>query len=303
MLTDTKKRIERVQNSSGRLHREGRGSGANSRSGTGTGTGTGELKNTRRRHHPQKRSRNQPKKKEDASVPVPVVSVDSSVFDSKPVIGSSNPFFVAVCAPESYVPSVNPQRTSNMFLKPVLSGNYSRRGPSSSGSNTINHFIHHPAIQNDRMRENCVINTANVASASASASASVVFIKEQFPSLSCSASNSIPSSTVSVQSKMNFKEMVMKTVSNVAPTTSVAPSMRVLSSGNIFLGAFTYNESNNNNNNNDNDNDNDNDIDNDNDNDNDNEITYNGSRKQVKESTISSILVDSCDSKYDRLYK
>ena len=84
---------------------DGAGVAAGGGAGGGAGGEPGATKNTRRRVH-QKRTRNKvprdgkpgPAGPAPVSAPVPIVSV-------KPVLESTNPFFIAVCAPDSYKPS------------------------------------------------------------------------------------------------------------------------------------------------------------------------------------------------------
>jgi hypothetical protein len=248
------------------------------------------------------------------------------------MIGSSNPFFIAVCAPDTYNGgggggggSSTPR--TNVFLRSSVSGNsgMNRRNgggggggssftsaavSSSSSSSSINHFIHHPAIQNDRKRDHyATAGAAAGASAAASAatvsatSATDIHNPEHFPSLSTS-------TTPVVQTKLNFKEMVMKnagtpsaTTAGTAAGTATAAGTSTgtatgavattgatnidnrprssLSSGNIFLGAFVGHS---------------------------NEGGCDGEgdyHEGVSDNrcTFSSILVDSCDNKYDKLYE
>jgi hypothetical protein len=117
--------------------------------------------------------------------------------------------------------------------------------------------------------------------------------KEQFPSLSSS-------KAPVVQTKLNFKEMVMKSVVGGATTTTTTTTGATttttgattnscyhrplprpsLSSGNIFLGAFVEHDSGNGSE--------------------DGEMDCGMGGANV---TFSSILVDSCDGKYDKLYR
>jgi hypothetical protein len=242
-------------------------------------------KNTRRRVH-QKRTRN---KVSSDNKSTPIVSI-------KPVLESTNPFFIAVCAPDSYKPlnvtnvlsyagvcaggggsggggsgsgggrrdiAVVHRQKPNVFLRQNSNSNIRNPPPVSNvitGSGMTNHFIHHPVIQNDRQRGE---TTSVSASVSASASAPVSD-KEQFPSLSNTVSSVAPAT------KLNFKEMVLKSAGPIQPQSSncagavtagagaagagtgavagtvdfAIPKVRTeysrsaLSSGNIFLGAF-----------------------------------------------------------------
>jgi hypothetical protein len=298
----------------------------------------GATKNTRRRIH-QKRTRNtnRPKVMEDKLKP-PVVS-------PKPVLESTNPFFIAVCAPESYKPSssslslsategrsMNNHRSNgggggggggggsggnrrdipyqrqkpNVFLRQ----NNNRNTPSvSSGPGTINHFIHHPMIQNDRQRgDTTVVSGTGGGGAWAGMGmgescknnnniSTNIHDNEQFPSLSSSSSSSSEPVT-----KLNFKEMVLKNAVAASPVVPGAgaslsvsysiPKVRseytqqvpqkVLSTGNIFLGAFYGSR--------------------------DAEIgggvDVDDDYEETSERTVSSsALIDSCDRKYDNLYR
>ena len=242
---------------------------------------------------------------------------------NNPVIESSNPFFIAVCSPESYKPasSVNHRmggrrdesrapvtRTRpNVFLRQP--SRISSPSVSGSGNSSYpNQFIHNPRLQNERQRD------SSSASASVSVSVSVsdpvgrnatmtatnINDTVQFPSLS-SASAASPASNTS---KLNFKEMVLKNknpdtsvVAAAVPVVSVSVAVpayvphnnvrhRPLSSGNIFSSAFYGPPAE--------------PVVNDNDNDND----YDNSATTVRSAgIISSVLVDSCDGKYDKLYK
>jgi hypothetical protein len=302
--------------------RKAGGSGGGGGGGGGVGVGgVGATKNTRRRIH-QKRTRNtnRPKTNEDkVKQPPPSIS-------SKPVLESTNPFFIAVCAPESYRPSsssgtglslsnnhrsnngggrgggrdgnrrsdtlsVSQHHKPNVFLRQqnnrtsfsssssngntnVTTGGGGCGGVGGGGSGAMNHFIHHPIIQNDRQRggdstsgvavgvgavtssrDSGALHTNNMATTN-------IHDKEQFPSLSSGGSSSVP------VTKLNFKEMMMRSSSGGGGTvseggsgggggsggdcgggrsvvSSYVPKVRSeysqkasLSSGNIFLGAF-----------------------------------------------------------------
>ena len=188
----------------------------------------------------------------------------------------------------------------------------------------MNHFIHHPTIQNNRQRgdthttsgidEGSVVHHVN--SGGGGRLLNNIHDNEQFPLLtsktgsgSGSGSATMKSSEPSVTvTKLNFKEMVMKNskpsvtieeesvVNNRRDDVSTAPKVRTeyaqkaLSSRNIFLGAF-YGSSNGNGNGGDDDYDGDGDGD-------DGDVDKNNAH-----TPISSILIDSCDRKYDNLYK
>lgn len=317
----------------------------------GVGTGVVGLdagkptKNTRRRsgngnsfHQKRTRNTNRPKSTPEEKQKVTVVS-------TKPVLESTNPFFIAVCAPDSYRPSSasgsssslmnndwervdrdrdragsRHRRLPNVFLRSNCRNSSSGGG----GGGMINHFIHHPIIQNDRRKAGNFSSISSEVSKSGvtTGTTGCVIEIEQFPALS---SGTV--STPSVQTKLNFKEMMLKSAtsssgsggssvsaSNVvseAPgsgsgsgsgTGSTAPSFPVpkvraeyaaqqtpqkaLSSGNIFLAAFYDSR--------DNEYYDEDDIDDDNGGGSDG---YGGGG-----GVISSALIDSCDRKYDRLY-
>ena len=249
-----------------------------------------------------------------------------------PVIESSNPFFIAVCSPESYKPRSSGGRRHNepalvrtkpnVFLRQPSrhssydngngggfgngsgSGNGHGSGNGNGHGSGTNQFIHHPRLQNERHRG----GDSSVVSAVAAVAFRTDTIPnirdtEQFPSLSSS-------STVANTTKLNFKEMVMKNtihpetasvaVAVVAASPSASPvaaperhsqkTQKTLSLGNIFSSVF-YGGGN--------------------DGGNDGGVGGGGGDdggvggvgSGTGSSTISSILVDSCDRKYDNLYK
>ena len=191
----------------------------------------------------------------------------------------------------------------------------------------MNHFIHHPTIQNNRQRgdthttsgidERGVVHHVNSGGGGGDRLLNNIHDNEQFPLLTSktsSSSSSSSSSNASLNSsepsvtKLNFKEMVMKNskpsitneeesvANNRRDDVSTAPKVRTeyaqkaLSSRNIFLGAF-YGSSNGNGNGNGNGGDDDYDYE-------DTDVDKNNGH------TVSaSILIDSCDRKYDNLYK
>ena len=277
-------------------------------------------KNTRRRIQ-QKRTRNKNggggggdlKKNEDKP---------------NPVIESSNPFFIAVCSPESYKPNNNNNnnrmggggggggrrhnesahnsiRTKpNVFLRqPSRNSSYETSG--GGASSHPNQFIHHPRLQNDRQSVPITVARPVAVSRPVAVTTNIHDI-EQFPTLSSG-------STVLNTTKLNFKEMVLKNtiaaavavaatispveVMPVAPQKYYSPvvSQKTLSSGNIFLSAF-YGSSGG-------DGD-DGGCDGGCDGDGDGGGGYDsfGGGGGVS-SLSSSVLVDSCDRKYDNLYK
>jgi hypothetical protein len=229
------------------------------------------------------------------------------------VIESSNPFFIAVCSPESYKPKSSGRRhhepanirvKPNVFLRQPSRHSSYDGGHGHSGGNGTNHFIHHPRLQNERQRGGDSSSVAVSTSAGAGVGSAFrndtiipnIRDTEQFPSLSSS-------STVVNTTKLNFKEMVMKNTTQsdtvvaavaVAAVTAVSPvaasvserhsqkPQKTLSVGNIFSSVF-YGSGN----------------DGGDDGGDDYEHDVGGSGGG---SVISSILVDSCDRKYDNLY-
>ena len=245
------------------------------------------------------------------------------IITTKPAIESSNPFFIAVCAPETYKPRLGggggsgggggeeKEKRVNVFLRQRPRSHTT--GPHSSGSrqtNYPNRFIQHS--QNNSILtplENVVepIVTSNDL--------------QHFPSLGSGVSSS-------AQTKLNFKEMVMRNTATGAGTgtgtgtTGAGTGTRVgtatgtgatgtatgtgatatarttnevkvayprispsLSSNNIFLAAFQAPRS---------------DDDCDGDGDDDDTIENNTIYQQR---VVSSALIDSCDKKYDKLYR
>lgn len=297
------------------------GGGSTAQSGVG-----GDIKltkNTRRRLHP-KRTRNttRPNQSEDKM---------------KPVIESTNPFFIAVCAPDTYKPAVtmsmgytgsrggsgcsggrrdsssgssSHRRMPNVFLR---SSSRNSSFSSSSVSNVpggagagagagttagTNPFIHHPVIQHDRQRGGNggdVGNRGDKTSNNNDNNYSIITSDiEQFPSLGSSGASIVPT-------KLNFKEIILKNSSGNGeskPTTNSAPpkvrteyaqqSQKTLSSGNIFLGAFYGGSRDTQDGWNDDD---------------EYEGDENGGTECGGGRIISSSLIDSCDRKYDKLYR
>ena len=239
-----------------------------------------------------------------------------------PVIGSSNPFFIAVCAPDTYTSSMTPtggfqQRVKpNVFLRPrsraaATSSSYSSASSfttsaasaasasthaNGSSANAPNRFIHHPALQQSRnMPTTCSTTTCS------DNGNNVIPISDftHFPSLSATTTDAIASVA---PVKLNFKEMMTRSAGGTSavpvpvpvavpvavpvPKTSgivsnVVPQ-KALSSSNIFLAAFqpTIADANDAN-------------------DADAADDYIGSKPVL----ASSVLIDSCDNKYDRLYR
>lgn len=310
------------------------GNGSSSGVGTGGGSRGGNSSRVRR-----KGSENSKKKEEK-------LQKTYAEIITKPVIESSNPFFIAVCAPETYKPSTNTPLSYSASSPGSVSGLVSGSGSYVGGgrprtnvflrsrpaarntSNPVtsypNRFIHHPIIQNSRQVEaNTEVTVVEVEPCVSSKDLN------HFPSLggvdNVGFNNTPVSDTVSASasaSKLNFKEMVLRnsggtgagtssTTSEIAaaavtasPSTSASTSVnsnivsyritpqKSLSSSNIFLAAFHSQGG----------------VDDDDDNyNNDNEYIENhtgggggGSGGRV---FASSVLIDSCDKKYDRLYK
>lgn len=179
---------------------------------------------------------------------------------TKPVIGSSNPFFIAVCAPETYVPNaapnlatavgVGPQRVkANVFLR-------ARPRMSSYSYNNVgsNHFIHHPTLQQSRHVDvpSTVAVPASLADTLSSSDLS------HFPSLGgAKAATTTTVAAAAATVKLNFKEMMMRGAAASAAASADTPvaaaipvtvpvvvysrqtiSQKQLSSGNIFSAAF-----------------------------------------------------------------
>jgi hypothetical protein len=284
-------------------------------------------------------SRGRRKSGENSKIKDEKIQKNYSDIITKPAIESSNPFFIAVCAPETYHKSVAtppPPSTSvsvidmfsshgngpgagqgqggrvrsNIFLRsrPRSTTTYSSYTNSSNSNSTYpNRFIHHPVIQNSRHVETKeatpVVNVENKDVLSTDLL--------HFPTLGKTDIAST-SSISSKETKLNFKEMVMKNSSvsatagteatmkdtlnssaNVSITAFAPPRYRIfphksLSSGNIFLSAFHHQS----NDNNKNDDDYDENCD-------DNNNTGGGGGGFAS----SSILIDNCDLKYDKLYQ
>lgn len=260
---------------------------------------------------------------------------------TKPVIGSSNPFFIAVCAPETYKhhsssslagtatgsgSSGSPttftghQRVKpNVFLRSRPRSNSSGSGlGSGSGSGSYpNHFIHHPALQHSRQVEATTTMGSNASSHIDTRAGADTIISSSdlvhFPSLGGAKTVDAAGTTA----KLNFKEMMIRsstnTNTNTGTNTSTGTStstntnttipvvmyskqstiipQKSLSSSNIFLAAFH---------NHDGDGDGDeHDYDGDCDHDNNAHACGSGTAPVF----ASSVLIDSCDKKYDRLYK
>ena len=227
------------------------------------------------------------------------------IIMTKPVIESTNPFFIAVCAPETYKPKaasnrrvagvrivddVEKNNRTNVFLR-----QRTRNSLNNNNNNNINRFIHHPLLQQSR-------DSDVSATATESQQHAVIELSNEilFPSLG-KPTTTTPTTTTA---KLNFKEMVMKNSTaavaaaaasespvvvlkdskSISSTTTLCPpppsSHKSLSSGNIFLAAFQVNQTND-----------------------DDDHGYNDCDTVSEKPFISSSsLIDSCDRKYDRLY-
>ena len=234
------------------------------------------------------------------------------IIMTKPVIESTNPFFIAVCAPETYKPKaasnrrvagvrivddVEKNNRTNVFLR-----QRTRNSLNNNNNNNINRFIHHPLLQ--QSRDSDVLATAT----ESQQHAVIELLSNEilFPSLG-KPTTTTPTTPTTTPAKLNFKEMVMKnsTVAvaaaaaaaasespvvvlkdskSISSTTTLCPpppsSHKSLSSGNIFLAAFQVNQTND-----------------------DDDHGYNDCDTVSEKPFISSSsLIDSCDRKYDRLY-
>lgn len=257
---------------------------------------------------------------------------------TKPAIESSNPFFIAVCAPETYKPRISSSISTN--VKRGSSDNTSSFGmnstddkdggeinnrtnvflrqrirhsmPSSSNQIHSNRFIHHPLLQHSREIQNhsntgseSTIKVENNPHSKTDNNILELSNENQFPSL-----GSTPTTTTT-NTKLNFKEMVMRNSGSSSSTsnhttntteqinTNVAPNTPVdharihshsfhksLSSNNIFLAAFQSQND-------------DNDCEYDKGDDHHDDVGTYGPPYALS----SSVLIDSCDKKYDKLYK
>ena len=232
----------------------------------------------------------------------------------KPVIGSSNPFFIAVCAPDSYKPAAvapitTPTTTGQQRVKPNVflrsrprSAAYSSGGcgGGGGGGEYSNRFIHHPALQQSRQSNTSTSAASPSSEAGGNGQNNVISISDltHFPSLGTNTEAPV----VTVPVKLNFKEMMTRSAGVSSPSVSSpsvsspsvsSPSVasaiipqKILSSGNIFLAAFQRSVSH----------DHDNAYD-----DHADVVVSVGNKRQPE--LVSSVLIDSCDNKYDRLYK
>jgi len=226
---------------------------------------------------------------------------------TKPVIESTNQFFIAVCAPETYKPKVvvsNRRVAGARIVDDVEKNNrtnvFLRQRTRNSINNNINRFIHNPILQQSR--------DSDVSATATESQHTVIELSNEilFPSLGKPTTTTTTTTTTTPTTptaKLNFKEMVMKNSTAAAAaaasespvviskdsssksilsiTSSCKPlpsSHKSISTGNIFLAAFQ-------NNHNDDD-------------------DYDDYCDTVSETPFvsSSSLIDSCDRKYDRLY-
>ena len=242
---------------------------------------------------------------------------DGKTPTETPVIGSSNPFFIAVCAPDTYTPTTPTpsggfqQRVKpNVFLRPRSRAAASSTSSSSSfttyataasthsngsGVGAPNRFIHHPALQQSR-------NTPTTCSPTTCSDNgnNVIPISDltHFPSLSATTTD-VVASVAPV--KLNFKEMMTRSaggtsavavpvpmpvvvaaaavpVSKTSGIVSNVVPQKSLSSSNIFLAAFQPTMA-------------------------DADDAEADDYIESKPVLASSVLIDSCDKKYDRLYR
>lgn len=330
----------------------GSGSGPGGKGGPdsgGSGTGGGGVSGSRVR----RKGRQNPKKKEEK------LQKTYAEIITKPVIESSNPFFIAVCAPETYKPAMNTTTTTSIPLS--ISGSVSGygsgidnspyegrprtnvflrsrpvRNTTNLGSSYPNRFIHHPIIQNLRQIDTNTNTNTETRIVDTEPCVSSNDLKH-FPSLggadNTNSNTSIPISITAnagagsgtgggTGSKLNFKEMVMRNssglgvgsvtdtvVTTAAATAATASSsstslksnmvsyritpQKSLSSSNIFLAAFHCQDGD--------------DVDYGDDDYNEDEHYQDQSIRNGGSSGgrvfASSVLIDSCDRKYDKLYK
>lgn len=254
---------------------------------------------------------------------------------TKPVIESTNPFFIAVCAPETHKSRISTPvcAAADNGKNHSVNGNGNSNGGNSfidgpdrdrdrdrdrgvktnvflrhrnrnynNNNNYPNRFIHHPLIQQSRESDSLNSHTQNDTTNVSTNVAIELSNEELYPSLS--------KANVGVSSSgptLNFKEMVMRNVALVSTTTTSGSreesrskeSVPVLppppTYPRVFLSSQKTISSSN--------------IflaafqNNDHDNDNDFNDDYNNDYNEPGSSYMSSsALIDSCDKKYDRLY-
>lgn len=247
---------------------------------------------------------------------------------TKPVIESTNPFFIAVCAPETYKPRIsthvsvgaadNGKNGSNSFIdererergvktnvflrhRNRNTNNHHHYNNNNNSNNYPNHFIHHPLLKQSRESDSLNSNTQNVTTGASTNVGIELSNEELFPSLSKSSV-----SVSCVGTKLNFKEMIMRNAASISTSTTTSggesvtkesvsallppptyprlfpSSQKTISSGNIFLAAFQNNH--------------------DDEDDYNDDYTNDYNKPSSSFISSSSVLIDSCDKKYDRLY-
>lgn len=292
-----------------------------------------EVKRTRNRRQTNNNNNNNANIKEnriDSRVRRRLKTKEEKITTEKqPVIGSSNPFFIAVCAPDTYkpassvapvMPTLNQRAKPNVFLRQrprAAAASYSNSGGGGGGSGGSgsggsggysNRFIHHPVLQQSR---HTTTGDPMAACSNVGGSQQPEIISStdlhHFPTLRMNTDLVPTTAPAPAPAKLNFKEMMMRTAGGSTttsttesetptpltpltptstPTTnaSIVVNHKILSSANIFLAAFRPPPENHE------------DVD-----DNDaGEYTGGGGGAPI---FASSILVDSCDKKYDRLYR
>ena len=161
---------------------------------------------------------------------------DGKTPTETPVIGSSNPFFIAVCAPDTYTPAPPPTTPSggfqqrvkpNVFLRPRSRAAASSSSSSfttyvtaasthsnGSGASAPNRFIHHPALQQSRNTPTTCLPTT--------CSDNVIPISDliHFPSLSAMTTD-VVASVAPV--KLNFKEMMTRSAGGTSAVAVPVP--------------------------------------------------------------------------------
>jgi hypothetical protein len=182
---------------------------------------------------------------------------EKEIIITKPVIESTNPFFIAVCAPETYKPRIstplgeaadngkfhsgNGSGSGNSFIddrdrdrdrnRGVKTNVFLRHRNRNTNTNTNtnsntntnniypNRFIHHPLLQQSRESDILNSHTQNDTTNASTNIAIELSNEELFPSLSKA---SVPVS--SSGPTLNFKEMVMRNAVSVSTTTSTTTS-------------------------------------------------------------------------------
>lgn len=279
-----------------------------------------EVKRTRNRRQTNNNNNNNANIKEnriDSRVRRRLKTKEEKITTEKqPVIGSSNPFFIAVCAPDTYkpassvapvMPTLNQRAKPNVFLRQrpraaaasAASPYYVNGGGGGGGGGGYsNRFIHHPVLQQSR-HTTTGDSMAACSNVGGSQQPDIISSTDllHFPSLR----TNTDLAPTTAPAKLNFKEMMMRTAGGGSTTTttesetpttpttsmplsnaSIVVNSKILSSSNIFLAAFrpppaeTHE-----------------DVD----------VDVDDVGAGVPPIFASSILVDSCDTKYDRLYR